>query len=201
MRKVGLWNFHQMEGTGDGDESAPASSPVSSATPEVQDDEAASTSSAPATTPLRMKLRSQDTTHPNQAGINHKKLDYICAFNNFIIKQVILVSQWYVLQGDGPSPVALRARSGDTPIPCEELSSPLTRGKRIARNRGQGENPGADSSGTLPPLPKRLCLSSVGGPVRTSLTHKYIILVHPWCETCVKIHFELNRVHIYITGA
>ncbi|XP_003972923.1 zinc finger C3HC-type protein 1 [Takifugu rubripes] len=133
MRKVGLWNFYQMEGTGDGDESAPASGPVSSATPEVQDDEAASTSSAPATTPRRMKLRSQDTTHPNQ--------------------------------GNGtPSLVALRARSGDTPIPCEELSSPLTRGKRIARNRGQGENPGADSSGTLPPLPKRLCLSLVGGP-------------------------------------
>lgn len=112
-----------------------------------------------------------------------KMLDYMCAFNNFIMKQVILVSQWYVWQGDGtPSLVALRARSGDTPIPCEEFSSPLTRGKRIARNRGQGENPGADSSGTLPPLPKRLCLSLVGAPVRTLLTHKYIILDHPWCN-------------------
>lgn len=198
MRKVGLWNFYQMDGTGDGDESAPASGPVSSATPEVQDDEAASTSSAPATTPLRMKLRSQDTTHPNQAGINHKKLYCMCAFNNFIMKQVILVSQWFVLQGDGtPSLVALRARTGDTPIPCEELSSPLTRGKRITRNRGQG----ADSSGTLPPLPKRLCLSSVGGPVRTSFTHKYIILVHPWCETrCANIFWIKSYSYIHPEG-
>lgn len=92
MRKVGLWNFYQMEGTVDGDASAPASGPVSSATPEVQDDEAASTSSAPATTPRRMKLRSQDTTHPDQAGFEHKKLDYMCAYNNFIMKQVILVN-------------------------------------------------------------------------------------------------------------
>ncbi|CAF97229.1 unnamed protein product, partial [Tetraodon nigroviridis] len=76
MRKVGLWNFYQMEGTGDGDASAPASGPVSSATPEVQDDQAASASSTPSTTPRRMKLRSQDTIHPDQASINHTKLDY-----------------------------------------------------------------------------------------------------------------------------
>lgn len=76
-RKVGLWNFYQMEGTGDGDVSAPASGPVSSATPEVQDDQAASASSAPSATPLRMKLRSQDTIHPDQAGIDHKKLDHM----------------------------------------------------------------------------------------------------------------------------
>lgn len=86
MRKVGLWNFYQMEGmvTGDGDSSASASGPVSSPTPEVQDDQAASTSSAPATTPRRMKLRSQDTMHPDQVGIDHKKLDYMCAYNNFL---------------------------------------------------------------------------------------------------------------------
>lgn len=182
MRKVGLWNFYQMEGTGDGDASAPASGPVTSATPEVQDDEAASTSSAPAATPRRMKLRSQDAAHPDQAGIDHKKLDYMCAYNDFM----------YVLQGEGtPSPVALRARSRDTPSPCEELSSPLTRGKRITiRNRGQGENSGSDSSG-LPPLPKRLCLS-VGGSVRTSLTNKYIVLVHSWCETYCENTFWLK---------
>lgn len=71
MRKVGLWNFYQMEGTGDGDASAPAS-----ATPEVQDDQAAL--STPAATPRRMKLRSQDTMHPDQAGISYQKLDYMC---------------------------------------------------------------------------------------------------------------------------
>lgn len=85
----------------------------------------------------------------------------------------VSVCRWYVLQGEGTSSlVALRARSKDTPNPCEELTSPLTRGKRIAtRNRGQGEISGADSSGTLPPLPKQLCLSLVGGPVRTFLTN------------------------------
>lgn len=77
MRKVGLWNFYQMEGTGDGDASAPASGPVSSATAEVQDDQDASASSAPSATPRRMKLRSQDTIHPDQAGIDQKKLDEV----------------------------------------------------------------------------------------------------------------------------
>lgn len=67
MRKVGLWNFYQMEGTESG--------PVSSATPEVQHDQATSASSAPSATPRRMKLRSQDTIHLDQAGIDHKKLD------------------------------------------------------------------------------------------------------------------------------
>ena len=77
--------------------------------------------------------------------------------------------QWYMLQGEGTSSlVSLRARTRDTPSPNEELSSPLTRGKRIAtRNRGQGENSGTDAAVTLPSLPKRLCFSSVAGPVRT----------------------------------
>lgn len=87
MRKVGLWNFYEMEGTEDGDASAPASGPVSSATPEAQDDQAASASSAPSATPRRMKLRSQDTIHPDQASIDHKKLDHMCAYINFIIKR------------------------------------------------------------------------------------------------------------------
>lgn len=78
MRKVGLWNFYQMEEKGPGDASAPASGLVSSATPEVHDDQAASASSAPFAAPRRMKLRSQDTVHPDQASINHNKLDVSC---------------------------------------------------------------------------------------------------------------------------
>lgn len=80
-----------MEGTGDRDASTPASGASSTATPEFQDDHAASASSTPAATPRRMKLRSQDTMHPDQAGIDFKKLDYTCGRNNFIMTRVTLV--------------------------------------------------------------------------------------------------------------
>ncbi|TMS02766.1 Nuclear-interacting partner of ALK [Larimichthys crocea] len=142
MRKVGLWNFHQMEGMGgDGDAlpiivgpSAQAVAPASVATQEGQGDQTASALSTPATTPCRMKLRSQDSTRSDQ--------------------------------GEGTSsPVGLRARSRDSPSPSEELQSPLTRGKRTAtRGRGQGDNSGPDGTASLQHPPKRLCLSSIGGP-------------------------------------
>lgn len=82
-----------------------------------------------------------------------------------------------VLQGEGTSsPVALRARSRDSPSPSEDLPSPLTRGKRsTTRNRGQGDNSGADGTANLHPPPKRLCLSSVGGPVRTNFTADFTL--------------------------
>ncbi|XP_070785167.1 zinc finger C3HC-type protein 1 [Enoplosus armatus] len=140
MRKVGLWNFHQMEGTGgDGDASpntvglsAQATIPATAATHEGQGDQPASASSTPSATPCRMKLRSQDSTRSDQGT---------------------------------SSPVALRARSRDSPSPSEELPSPLTRGKRSAtRSRGQGDNSGSDGTASLQHPPKRLCLSSVGGP-------------------------------------
>lgn len=74
MRKVGLWNFHQMEGMcGDGEiilntagQSAQASGLASAATHESQGDQSASATSA--TTPCRMKLRSQDSTRSDQAS-------------------------------------------------------------------------------------------------------------------------------------
>ncbi|XP_059182377.1 nuclear-interacting partner of ALK [Centropristis striata] len=141
MRKVGLWNFQQMEVMGgDGDASpntvgppAPATAPAPAATHEGQGDQPASASSTPAATPCRMKLRSQDSTRSEQ--------------------------------GEGTSsPVSLRARSRDTPSPSEEPPSPFPRGKRSAtRGRGQGDNSGADGAASLHHPPKRLCLSSVGG--------------------------------------
>ncbi|KAM9846032.1 zinc finger C3HC-type protein 1 [Aulostomus maculatus] len=146
MRKVGLWNFHQMEGIGgDGDGSLNTASPSSqvtgsssAATQEEQGDHPASPT--PASTPSRMKLRSQDST----------RLD----------------------QGEGTSsPVGLRARSRDSPSPSEELPSPLTRGKRPAtRSRGQGDSSGTDGAVCLQHPPKRLCLLSVGSP--DGLMHK-----------------------------
>ncbi|KAM7367125.1 hypothetical protein PAMP_015049 [Pampus punctatissimus] len=99
MRKVGLWNFHQMEGMGGEGDGLPTT-------------------------------------------------------------------------GEGASfPVALRARSRDSPSPNEDLPSPLSRGKRPAtRSRGQGDNSGGDGTAGLHLPPKRLCLSSVGGP--DGLLHK-----------------------------
>ncbi|XP_032360883.1 zinc finger C3HC-type protein 1 [Etheostoma spectabile] len=150
MRKVGLWNFHQMEGNG-GDEdasinaegpSAQATGPASATTHEGQGDPSASASASPATTPCRMKLRSQDSTRSDQS------------------------------EGT-TSPVSLRARSRDSPSPSEEPPSLLPRGKRSAtRSRGQGDASGTDGAASLQHPPKRLCLSSVGGP--DGLLHKNV---------------------------
>lgn len=84
---------------------------------------------------------------------------------------------WCMLQGEGTSsPVALRARSRDSPSPSEELPSPLTRGKRPAtRSRGQGDGSGTDGTTSLPP--KRLCLSSAGGLVRTNITEVFCLFL------------------------
>ncbi|XP_027900013.1 zinc finger C3HC-type protein 1 [Xiphophorus couchianus] len=139
MRKVGLWNFLQIEGLGGDTEvlpnlvgsSGPTAGPAS-ATSDGDVSESVSPTPAP-TTPCRMKLRSQDSTRTDQ--------------------------------DDGTaSPVASRARSRDSPSPSEDLTSPLTRGKRPAtRSRGQGFGSGTDGAASLHP-PKRLCLSLAGGP-------------------------------------
>ncbi|CAJ1054862.1 nuclear-interacting partner of ALK [Xyrichtys novacula] len=150
MRKVGLWNFYQMEGLGAGGDdnganntggpSAQTAVAASAATHEGAAEQPTSASSTPVTTPCRMKLRSQDTTRSDQ--------------------------------GEGTSsPVGLRARSRDSPSPSEEIPSPLTRGKRPAtRNKGQGDSAGAEGVPSLQNPPKRLCLSSVGAP--DGLLHK-----------------------------
>ncbi|KAA8580181.1 hypothetical protein FQN60_005716 [Etheostoma spectabile] len=157
MRKVGLWNFHQMEGNG-GDEdasinaegpSAQATGPASATTHEGQGDPSASASASPATTPCRMKLRSQDSTRSDQASFKQMKSE------------------------GTTSPVSLRARSRDSPSPSEEPPSLLPRGKRSAtRSRGQGDASGTDGAASLQHPPKRLCLSSVGGP--DGLLHKNV---------------------------
>ncbi|CAL8318399.1 unnamed protein product [Lota lota] len=145
MRKVGLWNFHQMEGTVTEDEAFNSSpSPTTTQAPghlvvvgaavaqEGQGDHSVSsptpTSTSTPTTPSRMKLRSQDTTRSDQA--------------------------------ESPlSSSLLRARSKDSPGPNEEPQSPLPRGKRQAA-RGRGSDGSASPQNT----PKRIRLSSAGGP-------------------------------------
>ena len=71
--------------------------------------------------------------------------------------------------------MALRARSRDSPSPSEELPSPLTRGKRTAtRGRGQGDSSGTEGAVSQQHPPKRLCLSSLGGPV-SKVTADFIV--------------------------
>ncbi len=94
MRKVGLWNFHQMEGTGgDGDapsntvgSTAQTSGPASVTTQEGQGDQPASASSTPVTTPCRMKLRSQDSTRSDQASFKQMNVDWLNKLNLHICK-------------------------------------------------------------------------------------------------------------------
>ncbi len=67
-----------------------------------------------------------------------------------------------------PSPLVHRARSRDSPIPHEELPSPLSRGKRpMTRSRGQGDNMALDVPSSPQRKAKRPRLSSASGPVRT----------------------------------
>ncbi|XP_072310325.1 zinc finger C3HC-type protein 1 [Eucyclogobius newberryi] len=114
-RKVGLWNFHQMEETAGDLENVP--NPVSTSgqgttspapvTHEGQGDSAFPVTTA--TTPRRMKLRSQDTTRPDQG------------------------------EAASFSPQPLRTKSRDSTSPTEELPSP--KGKRPAtRSKVQGES-------------------------------------------------------------
>lgn len=85
MRKVGLWNFHQMEGTAaDVDTSpntegpsTPTNAPASVAMHEGPGEQTASGTSTPATTPCRMKLRSQDSTRTEQASLKNMKADML----------------------------------------------------------------------------------------------------------------------------
>ncbi|XP_012679949.2 nuclear-interacting partner of ALK [Clupea harengus] len=143
MRKVGMWNFHQMENAGGSEGDAPsiASSPPTTPRPgqegagEGLTHTSTSTptpnlsSPSPSPTLSRMKLRSQDSLRSESVEGN-------------------------------PSPLAARTRSRDSPSPSEELPSTLGRGKRAApRTRGQCEVPSS-------PLQKnkRPRLSSASSP-------------------------------------
>ncbi|XP_062374513.1 nuclear-interacting partner of ALK [Sardina pilchardus] len=109
MRKVGLWNFHQMENAAgsEGDASSVAASPPTTPRPgqEGAGDGFAHTPS-PSPTLSRMKLRSQDSSRSESVEGN-------------------------------AAPLAVRTRSRDSPSPSEELPSPLGRAKRpMTRSRG-----------------------------------------------------------------
>uniref|UniRef100_A0A8C7L9B9 Zinc finger, C3HC-type containing 1 n=2 Tax=Oncorhynchus TaxID=8016 RepID=A0A8C7L9B9_ONCKI len=145
MRKVGLWNFHQMEGTGkevEGDVPKSPTTPTSSTplpAPEAQGDRKTPTSPSPSPTPYRRGLRSQDKTRGSEQPVGN------------------------------PSPMVVRTRSRDSPSPSEEQLGPLPRGKRpMTGGRGQGEGTGSEgtaSGGSSPQRnPKRMCLSSASSP-------------------------------------
>lgn len=110
-RKVGLWNFHQMEeSSGNIWDNVPQ--PISTSAPggtqEGHGDGVVSPTTA--ATPCRMKLRSQDSTRSDQG------------------------------EGTSFSPQALRTKSRDSSSPTEELPS-LRGKRPATRSKGQGDGP------------------------------------------------------------
>ncbi|XP_051976505.1 zinc finger C3HC-type protein 1-like [Xyrauchen texanus] len=137
LRKVGLWNFFQMEnvlGEGENPPQSPTSSTTLTTSQCTGGEKGTPPSPSQSPTPCRMKLRSQDTTRSEQTE-------------------------------NTPSPLVPRTRSRDSPIPHEELPSPLSRGKRpMTRRRGQGENLAVDVPSSPQRKTKRPRLSSASGP-------------------------------------
>eukprot|EP00063_Salmo_salar_P089412 XP_014064247.1 PREDICTED: nuclear-interacting partner of ALK-like isoform X2 [Salmo salar] len=105
MRKVGLWNFHQMEGTGkevEGDVPKSPTTPTSSTplpAPEAQGDRKTPTSPSPSPTPYRRGLRSQDKTRGSEQPVGSL------------------------------SPMVVRTRSRDSPTPGEGAALPSAQGE------------------------------------------------------------------------
>lgn len=111
-RKVGLWNFHQMEESASSiweNVTHPVNTPVPGATLESQGD--CTLSPTTASTPSRMKLRSQDSTRSEQGD------------------------------GTNFSPQALRTKSRDSSSPTEDLPSPRGK-RPATRSKGHGDGPG-----------------------------------------------------------
>lgn len=108
-RKVGLWNFHQMDESS-GNNWDHVSHSISTSDPvAIQDSQGDCTvSPTTAASPCRMKLRSQDSARSEQG------------------------------EGTNFSPQALRAKSRDSSSPTEELPSPRGK-RPATRNKGQGD--------------------------------------------------------------
>ncbi|XP_055045691.2 zinc finger C3HC-type protein 1 [Misgurnus anguillicaudatus] len=137
MRKVGLWNFFQMDsvfGEGENPPQSPASTTSLTSTHSAAGEKGTPTSPSQSPTPCRMKLRSQDSLRSEQAE-------------------------------NTSSPLFARTRTRESPVPQDELPSPLPRGKRpMTRGRGQGENPTAAVPSSPQRKSKRPRLSSSSGP-------------------------------------
>lgn len=108
-RKVGLWNFHQMEESS-GNNWENVSQPLSMSDPGATQESLGDCTVSPTTaaTPCRMKLRSQDSTRSDQG------------------------------EGPTFSPQALKAKSRDSTSPTEELPSPRGK-RPATRSKGQGD--------------------------------------------------------------
>ncbi|XDV24959.1 hypothetical protein PO909_028975 [Leuciscus waleckii] len=135
MRKVGMWNFYQMETGSEGENppQSPTSTTALTPTQNISGDKGTPTSPSQSPTPCRMKLRSQDSTRSEQMDTTS-------------------------------SAQVLRTRSRDSPIPHDELPSPLSRGKRpMTRRRGQGDTLSMDVPYSPQRKTKRLRLSSASG--------------------------------------
>ncbi|XP_059367077.1 nuclear-interacting partner of ALK [Carassius carassius] len=136
MRKVGMWNFYQMDTISESENPPQSPTSTTALTPSqgTSGEKGMPPSPSQSPTPCRMKLRSQDSTRSEQMEST-------------------------------PSPLVHRARSRDSPIPHEELPSPLSRGKRpMTRSRGQGDNLALDVPSSPQRKTKRPRLSSASGP-------------------------------------
>ncbi|KAK0132000.1 Nuclear-interacting partner of ALK [Merluccius polli] len=165
MRKVGLWNFHQMEGTATEDEVFQGSPTATTTTPiqapgpvvvavaqEVQADLSASSTTLTPTAATTTAAAAATTTNTTTTAVTSTPPS-----------RMKLRSQDTTRSDQAESPVLssslLRARGKDSLGPNEETQSPVTRGKRQAA-RGRGQDGATSPQNT----PKRIRLSSVGGP-------------------------------------
>lgn len=71
MRKVGLWNFFQMESVSGEGENPPQSPTSTTLTQGTGGDMGPPTSPSQSPTPCRMKLRSQDSVRSDQVCLAH----------------------------------------------------------------------------------------------------------------------------------
>ncbi|ROI15439.1 Nuclear-interacting partner of ALK [Anabarilius grahami] len=155
MRKVGMWNFYQMETVSEGEipPQSPTSTTALTPTQGTSGEKGTPTSPSQSPTPCRMKLRSQDSTRSEQIETTS-------------------------------SPLVPRTRIRDSPIPHEELPSPLPRGKRpMTRSRGQGENLAMDVPSSPQRKTKRPRLFSASGSEGPMHRHVFdpVAQHRDWC--------------------
>ncbi|XP_056604450.1 nuclear-interacting partner of ALK [Triplophysa dalaica] len=156
MRKVGLWNFFQMEcvsGEGENPPQSPTFAATSTPSQSICGDRGAPTSPSQSPTPCRMKLRSQDSLRSEQME-------------------------------NTSSPLFPRTRTRESPIPHDELPSPVPRGKRpMTRRRGQGDSMMVDVPSSPQRKSKRPRLSSASGPEGFMLRNAFdpVAQHRDWC--------------------
>jgi len=78
MRKVGMWNFYQMETVSEGENPPQSPTSITALTPTqgTSGEKGTPTSPSQSPTPCRMKLRSQDSTRSEQVSLLHFDISF-----------------------------------------------------------------------------------------------------------------------------